>query len=66
MKYPPTKKNLLSSICNFFQLCVADSLIPLAALFVWPAIAGITFGCLFGEGYFWMGPQDVILGTITN
>jgi uncharacterized membrane protein len=48
------------------QLRVADCLIPLAALFGWPAIAGVTVGCFFGNGYFWMGPQDVILGTIAN
>ena len=48
------------------QLRVADCLIPLAALFGWPAIAGVTVGCFFGNAYFWMGPQDVILGTIAN
>jgi len=48
------------------QLRVADCLIPLAALFGWPAIAGVTVGCFMGNAYFWMGPQDVILGTIAN
>jgi len=48
------------------QLRVADCLIPLAALFGWPAIAGVTVGCFFGNAYLWMGPQDVILGTIAN
>ncbi len=48
------------------QLRVADCLIPLAALFGWPAIAGVTVGCFFGNAYFWMGPQDVVLGTIAN
>jgi len=48
------------------QLRVADCLIPLAALFGWPAIAGVTVGCFFGNAYFWMGPQDVILGAIAN
>ncbi|PVX26894.1 MAG: hypothetical protein CW691_00045 [Candidatus Bathyarchaeum sp.] len=48
------------------QLRVADCLIPLAALFGWPAIAGVTVGCFLGNAYFWMGPQDVILGTIAN
>ena len=48
------------------QLRVADCLIPLAALFGLPAIAGVTVGCFFGNAYFWMGPQDVILGTIAN
>ena len=48
------------------QLRVADCLIPLAALFGLPAIAGVTVGCFLGNAYFWMGPQDVILGTIAN
>ena len=48
------------------QLRVADCLIPLAALFGWPVIAGVTAGCFIGNAYFWLGPQDVILGTIAN
>ena len=48
------------------QLRLADCLIPMAALFGWPAIAGVTAGCFLGNAYFWMGPQDVILGTIAN
>ncbi|MCW4022100.1 MAG: QueT transporter family protein [Candidatus Bathyarchaeota archaeon] len=48
------------------QLRVADCLIPLAALFGWPAITGVTMGCLIGNAYFWLGPQDVIFGTLAN
>ena len=48
------------------QLRVADCLIPLAALFGWPVIAGVSVGCFLGNAYFWMGPQDVIFGTIAN
>ena len=48
------------------QLRVADCLIPLAALFGWPVIAGVSVGCFLGNAYLWMGPQDVILGTIAN
>ncbi len=48
------------------QLRVADCLIPLAALFGWPVIAGVTVGCFIGNTYFWLGPQDVFLGTIAN
>ena len=48
------------------QLRVADCLIPLVALFGWPAITGVTAGCLIGNAYFWLGPQDVIFGTIAN
>lgn len=48
------------------QLRVADCLIPLAALFGWPAIAGVTIGCFLGNAYVALGPQDVILGSIAN
>ena len=48
------------------QLRVADCLIPLAALFGWPAIAGVTVGCFVGNAYFWLGPQDVLFGTLAN
>src|SRR4030042_3524385 len=48
------------------QLRVADCLIPLAALFGWPVIAGVSVGCFLGNAYFWMGPKDVVLGTIAN
>ena len=48
------------------QLRVADCLIPLTALFGWSVIAGVSVGCFIGNAYLWMGPQDVILGTIAN
>jgi len=48
------------------QLRVADCLIPLAALFGWPVIAGVTIGCFLGNAYFWLGPYDVIFGPIAN
>lgn len=48
------------------QLRVADCLIPLAALFGWPVISGVTIGCFMGNAYYWLGPQDVVFGTIAN
>lgn len=48
------------------QLRVADVLIPLAALFGWPVVAGVTVGCFLGNAYFWLGPHDVVLGPIAN
>lgn len=48
------------------QLRVADCLIPLAALFGWPVITGVTVGCFLGNAYIWLGPQDVVFGTIAN
>ena len=48
------------------QLRIADCLIPLAALFGWPAIAGATIGCFLGNAYVGLGPEDVAFGTIAN
>jgi len=48
------------------QLRMADVLIPLAALFGWPVIIGVTFGCFVGNAYFWLGPIDVFVGPIAN
>jgi len=48
------------------QLRVADVLIPLAALFGWPVVSGVTIGCLLGNAYFWLGPIDVLVGPIAN
>jgi len=48
------------------QLRVADVLIPLAALFGWPVVAGVTVGCFVGNAYYWLGPYDVILGPVAN
>jgi uncharacterized membrane protein len=48
------------------QLRVADCLLPLAALFGWPVITGVTLGCFVGNAYYWLGTYDVILGPIAN
>lgn len=48
------------------QLRVADVLIPLAALFGWPMVVGVTAGCFIGNAYYWLGPYDVIFGPIAN
>jgi len=48
------------------QLRVADVLIPLAALFGWPVVSGVTVGCLVGNAYYWLGPIDVFVGPIAN
>ena len=48
------------------QLRIADCLIPLAAIFGWPVILGVSFGCLIGNAYLWLGPQDVFLGALAN
>ena len=48
------------------QLRIADSLIPLAALFGWPVVAGVTIGCFVGNAYYWLGVYDVVLGSLAN
>ncbi len=54
------------------QLRIADSLLPLAALFGWPVIWGVTLGCFIGNmagGIIYFGSftlLDVLLGPIAN
>ena len=48
------------------QLRVADCLIPLAVLFGWPVIVGVTAGCFVGNSFVWLGTEDVVFGTIAN
>jgi len=48
------------------QLRVADVLIPLAALFGWPVVGGVTVGCFVGNAYIGLGPIDIIVGPIAN
>ena len=48
------------------QLRVADCIIPLSALLGWPAVAGISLGCLVGNAYFMLGAIDIVGGTIAN
>ena len=48
------------------QLRVADVLIPLAALFGWPVVAGVTIGAFVGNAYYALGPMDMVFGPIAN
>jgi len=48
------------------QLRIADCLIPLAALFGWPVVGGVTLGCLLTNSYYFLGTQDVIFGPVAN
>lgn len=48
------------------QLRISDCLIALAALFGWPVVGGVTFGCLITNGYYFIGVQDVVLGPVAN
>lgn len=48
------------------QLRVADCLIPLAALFGWPIVAGVTIGCFVSNAYYLVGVYDVVFGPLAN
>jgi len=54
------------------QLRIADCIIPLAALFGWPWIWGVTLGCFVGNliggmmAFGFLNPIDIILGSIAN
>jgi uncharacterized membrane protein len=48
------------------QLRLADCLVPLAALFGWPVVVGVTAGCFLGNAYWWLGSLDVALGPVAN
>ena len=54
------------------QLRIAACIIPLAALFGWPWIWGVTLGCFIGNliggmmAFGFLNPTDIILGSIAN
>jgi uncharacterized membrane protein len=48
------------------QLRIADALIPLAALFGWPIVGGVTVGCFLTNAYYFVSPTDVVFGPIAN
>lgn len=57
----------LSSISfQLFQVRVADALLPLSIIFGWPAIIGLTIGCLIANFFGGLGIIDVIGGSLAN
>ncbi len=48
------------------QLRLADALIPLAALFGWPVVGGVTVGCFLTNAYYFVSPTDVVFGPVAN
>ena len=48
------------------QLRVADCLIALSALLGWPVVAGVTVGCFISNAYYFLGPVDVLFGSVAN
>jgi len=60
---------LLSSLSfGLAQVRIADALIPLSIIFGWPAITGVTLGCLIGNVASPMPSivTDVSLGALAN
>ena len=49
-----------------FQVRVADALLPLAILFGWPAILGLSLGAFVANLFGPLGPLDIIGGSIAN
>jgi uncharacterized membrane protein len=48
------------------QLRIADAIIPLAMVFGWPVVAGVTLGCFVGNVYGQLGLLDYVLGPAAN
>ena len=51
---------------GIIQVRIADALIPLSAIFGFPAILGVTIGCLVANIYSPFGAIDIIGGTTAN
>jgi uncharacterized membrane protein len=49
-----------------FQVRIADCFMPTAILFGWPAIIGLTLGCLVANFFGGLGYIDVIGGSFAN
>ena len=49
-----------------FQVRVADALLPLAIIFGWPAILGLSLGAFVANVYGGLGPVDMIGGALAN
>jgi len=51
---------------QLFQVRVADALLPLAILFGWPAIIGLSLGAFIANFFGGLGPVDIVGGTLAN
>jgi len=49
-----------------FQVRVADALLPLAMVFGWPAILGLSLGAFVANVFGGLGPVDMIGGALAN
>ena len=48
------------------QVRVADALLPLAILFGWPGILGVSLGAFIANFFGGLGPVDIVGGSIAN
>jgi uncharacterized membrane protein len=51
---------------QLFQVRVADALLPLAIIFGWPAIVGLTIGALVANFFGGLGLVDIVGGAAAN
>jgi len=51
---------------QIFQVRLADALLPLAMLFGWPAVLGLSLGAFVANFFGGLGPVDIIGGSIAN
>ena len=49
-----------------FQVRVADALLPLAMVFGWPAVVGLSIGAFVANVFGGLGPIDMFGGAIAN
>jgi uncharacterized membrane protein len=49
-----------------FQVRVADALLPLAIVFGWPAVVGLSIGAFVANVFGGLGPIDMFGGSIAN
>jgi uncharacterized membrane protein len=51
---------------QIFQVRLADALLPLAMLFGWPAVLGLSLGAFVANFFGGLGPIDIVGGSIAN
>lgn len=51
---------------QIFQVRVADALLPLAMLFGWPAVLGLSVGAFVANFFGGLGPVDMFGGALAN
>jgi uncharacterized membrane protein len=51
---------------QIFQVRVADALLPLAMLFSWPAVVGLSIGAFVANLFGGLGPIDMVGGAFAN